>query len=167
MLGSSVVYLGLVTAAVGLVRVVKPIRWLRVGTRRRGLGVAGAGVLLACTGQTLIAIRNFGQPPPRIIQDAIRAYTSIHDIATHSTFVSLADDAPREVVDGTIVRRPPGPRETLTPGTFRKALPPGYALAAMNDIITPDGSGGSCLPTVPPRADRLPPTGGSSTQAAP
>jgi hypothetical protein len=203
MLGSAVVYLGLVTAAVGLVCVVKPIRRLGIATRRRGLGVAGAGVLLACIGlilpvqesrvtrietrldefvpvwqfrevhtihvdappsrvfeatkrvrpdeiflfRTLIAIRNFGQPPPRIIQDAIGAYTSIHDIATHSTFVSLADDAPREVVDGTVVGRPPGPREPLTPGIFGKPLPPGYALAAMNYIITPDGSGGSNVST--------------------
>jgi len=97
--------------------------------------------------QTLIAIRSFGQPPPRIIQDAIGKYTSLHDIATHSTFVSLADDGPREVVDGTIVRRPPGPRETLTPDMFRKSLPTGYALAAMNYLITPDGSGGSWVST--------------------
>jgi hypothetical protein len=35
--------------------------------------------------RTLIAIRAFGPPPPRIIQDATKAYESLHDIATHST----------------------------------------------------------------------------------
>jgi hypothetical protein len=159
MLGSAVVYLGLITAAAGLVCVVKPMRRLRVTTRGRGLGVAGAGVLLAAIGlmlpvseshvaraetrldefvpvwqfreihtidiaapparvfeaikrvrpdeillfRTLIAIRSGGQPPPRSIRDAIGAYESLHDIAIHSTFINLADEAPRELVNGTVI----------------------------------------------------------------
>jgi len=203
MAGSAIVYLGLIVAAAGLALIVKPIRRLRVTTRRRGLGVAGAGVLVAAIGlvlpapesraaridsrldefmpvwqfsefhtidiaapparvfevmhrvrpdeiflfRTLIAIRSGGQPPPQSIQKATAAYESLHDIAIHSTFVVLADDPPRESVDGTIVGRPPGPCERLTPAIFQKALPPGYALAAMNTIVTPDGSGGSRVST--------------------
>jgi len=47
----------------------------------------------------------------------------------------------------TIVGRPPGPREPLTPAIFHKALPPGYALAAMSTRVTPDGAGGSVVST--------------------
>lgn len=97
--------------------------------------------------RTLIAIRNAGQPPPQIIQDATQKYESLYDIATHSTFVVLADDPPREFVLGTVVGWPPGPRQPLTPDFFRKPLSPGFALAAMNCIVTADGSGGSIIST--------------------
>jgi len=96
---------------------------------------------------TLIAIRGGGRPLPPAVQKATASYESLHDIAIHSTFVSLADDPPRESVVGTIVGRPPGPREPLTPVIFQKALPPGYALAAMNTLVTPDGAGGSLVST--------------------
>lgn len=203
MVGSAIVYLGLVMVVAGLALVAKPIRRLRVPTRRRAFGVAGVGALVTVAGlilpapesrvthvqtrldefmpvwqfselhaidvaapparvfevmnrvrpdeillfRTLIAIRSLGQPPPQSVQKAITAYESLHDIAVHSTFVVLADDPPRETVDGTIVGRPPGPREPLTPAIFHKALPPGYALAAMNTIVTPNGSGGSRVST--------------------
>jgi hypothetical protein len=97
--------------------------------------------------RTLIAIRGAGQPPPQNVQNAITSYTSLHDIAVHSTFVALANDPPRESVDGTIVGGPPGPRVPLTAAIFKKALPPGYALAAMNTLVTPDGAGGSIVST--------------------
>jgi len=203
MVGSAIVYLGLVIALAGLAAVVKPIRRLGIGTRRRGAGVAGAGMVLAFAGlllpatesrathvqthldefmpvwqfrevhtidvaatparvfevmnrvrpdeiflfRTLIAIRNGGQPLPPSVQKATTSYESLHDIAIHSTFVMLADDPPRESVVGTIVGRPPGPREPLTPATFHEALPPGYALATMGTLVTPDGSGGSRVST--------------------
>lgn len=197
MFGSAVVYAGLIIALAGMALVVKPIRRLRVPTRRRAIGIAAAGLSLAGIGmilpvsesrvtraanhldefvpvwqfgefhtidvaapparvfeaikqtrpddiflfRTLIAIRSVGQPPPQVIQDAIRRYESLYDIATHSTFVVLADDPPHEFVLGTVVGWPPGPRPTLTPDFFRKPLPPGFALAAMNCVVTPNGSG--------------------------
>ncbi|OFW11248.1 MAG: hypothetical protein A3H96_25765 [Acidobacteria bacterium RIFCSPLOWO2_02_FULL_67_36] len=203
MAGSAIVYLGLVIALAGLVTVVKPVRRLGLTTRRRGAGVAGAGVLLAVIGlilpapesraahvrthldefmpvwqfsevhtihvaapparvfevmnrvrpdeiflfRTLIAIRGGGRSLPPSVQKAAASYESLHDIAIHSTFVALADDPPRESVVGTIVGRPPGPREPLTPAIFHKALPPGYALAAMSTRVTPDGAGGSVVST--------------------
>ena len=202
MIGSAIVYLGLVIALAGLVLTVKPIRRLGMVTRRRGVGVAGAGVLLAGIGLilpasesrvthvqtrldefmpvwqfseshtiniaapparvfevmnrvrpdeiflflTLIAIRGGGQPPPPSVQKATASYTSLHDIAIHSTFVALADDPPRESVIGTIIGGP-RPRVPLTPAIFQQELPPGYSLAAMNTLVTPDGSGGSIVST--------------------
>ena len=203
MIGSTIVYLGLVTVLAGLAIVVKPLRRLRVATRWRGFVVAAAGVFLAGIGlalpapesrvayahtrldefmpvwqfnevhtievaapparvfqvmnrvrpdevflfRALIAIRGGGQPLPPSVQQATASYESLHDIAIHSTFVSLADHPPRESVIGTIVGRPPGPREPLTPAMFQRALPPGYALAAMNTLVTPDGAGGSLVST--------------------
>jgi hypothetical protein len=40
--------------------------------------------------------------------------------------------------------RTPG---TLTPRVFQTDLPPGFALATMNFLVTPDGSGGSLVST--------------------
>ena len=65
------------------------------------------------------------------------------DLATKTTFVWLADDAPHELVVGTVVMAPAGTRGTLTPDVFRRTLPPGFALATMNFLVTPDGHGGS------------------------
>ena len=159
MFGSAVVYAGLIVAIAGVALVVKPIRRLRVPTRRRAIGVAATGLLLAGIGLilpvsesrvtraanrldefmpvwqfgefhsidvaapparvfdaikktrpdemflfgTLIAIRSAWQPAPQVVQDAAQQYQSLYDIATHSTFVVLADDPPREFVLGTVV----------------------------------------------------------------
>ncbi len=203
MFGSAIVYSGLVIALAGLALVVKPIRRLRVRTRWRGLGVAGAGLLLAGIGlilptsesrvtrmetrldefapvwqfhevhtiavaappaqvfeaiervradeiflfRTLIWIRNCGEPVPQNILDAGAHGESLIDVALHTTFVRLAEDAPRELVVGTVVGAPPGTRGRLTPEVFQKPLPPGFALATMNFIVKTDGSGGSLVST--------------------
>jgi hypothetical protein len=55
MIGSAIVYSGLILAAAGVVLVVKPIQRLRVRTRARGFMVAGAGVLLGGVGLILPA----------------------------------------------------------------------------------------------------------------
>jgi hypothetical protein len=59
----------------------------------------------------------------------------------------LADDAPREIVVGTMVIAPPGSDCDLTPQMFKTALEPGYALAAMNFLVAPDGPNGSLVST--------------------
>lgn len=55
MIGSVIVYSGLIIALAGLVLLVKPIGRLRVWTRTRRLAIAGAGVTLAGTGFILPA----------------------------------------------------------------------------------------------------------------
>jgi len=96
---------------------------------------------------TLIWIRSGGQPPPNNVLNATKRFQSLIDVATHSTFVYLADDAPREFVVGTVVGWPPGVRGTITPEMFQKPLPPGFALATMNFVVTSDGERGSVVST--------------------
>ncbi|MEO8035998.1 MAG: hypothetical protein ABI837_16300 [Acidobacteriota bacterium] len=72
------------------------------------------------------------------------------EVATKSGFIWLADDAPHEMVVGTVVVAPPGTRRGkrgLTPDVFQKTLPPGFAIATMNFLVTPDARGGSRVTT--------------------
>jgi hypothetical protein len=203
MLGSAIVYFGLLIATAGLVLLVKPLRRLRGMTRMPGLSLAGTGVLLAGSGlilpasesripgvqtrlddfapvwqfrefhtievaapparvfeaikrvrpdeillfRTLIAIRGCGQPMSQSMQSAAGKYESLIDIATHSTFVVLADEGPRELVIGTVVGAPRGWREARTRELFQKPLPAGFSLATMNFLVTSDGSSGSLVST--------------------
>jgi len=96
--------------------------------------------------RTLTWIRRGGRQAPESILNAGEREPLI-DVALHNGFVSLADDPPKELVVGTVVVHPPGARGTLTPETFRAKLPPGYALAAMNFIVTPDGPNAALVST--------------------
>jgi hypothetical protein len=96
--------------------------------------------------RTLTWIRRGGRPSPPSILNA-GADESLIDLATRTSFISLADDAPRELVVGTIVGAPPGARIELRPEIFRTTLPDGYALAAMNFRIEPDGDSASIVTT--------------------
>lgn len=69
------------------------------------------------------------------------------DVATSSGFVRLAEDVPRELVIGTVVAAPRGVRGKLTPEIFQKPLPSGFAIAAMNFLVTPIGSNRSLVST--------------------
>lgn len=95
---------------------------------------------------TLTWIRRGGRPLPNSILDAAGREPLI-DVALRSGFVLLADEAPRELVIGTVVVAPPGTRGSLTPDVFRKSLPPGFALATMNFFLQPDGPNASLLST--------------------
>ncbi|HYC61216.1 MAG TPA: hypothetical protein VEK79_16795 [Thermoanaerobaculia bacterium] len=87
--------------------------------------------------RTLTWIRRCGRDlPPGILNPG---EASLIDVATSTTFIFLAADAPRELAVGTIIARSQ-PRE-LTPQLFRETLPPGFTLAAMNFIVRPDGAG--------------------------
>jgi hypothetical protein len=89
----------------------------------------------------LTKIRRGGRPGPESILNAPEEKPLL-DVATQSGFIYLANDAPREVVVGTavIVPRPRSGRP-LTPEVFHRQLPPGFALAAMNFLVAPDGKG--------------------------
>ncbi len=96
--------------------------------------------------RTLTWIRRGGRSLPEGILNAGKD-KSLIDVATQSGFRTLAEDAPRELVIGTVVKRPEGPSVRLGEDVFRKPLPPGYAIAAMNFLITPNASGGSTVST--------------------
>lgn len=95
---------------------------------------------------TLTWIRRGGRALPESILNAGDT-AALLDVATRSGFVYLADDAPKEVVIGTLVVAPPRARGALTPATFKTVLPPGFAIAAMNFLVTPDGPEGSHVST--------------------
>jgi hypothetical protein len=96
--------------------------------------------------RALTWIRRGGRPlPPGILNAG--SQEPIVDVATRGGFVILADDAPRELVLGAIVAAPRGPRTPLTADRFRQPFPDGFALAAMNFRITPDGAGSSIVST--------------------
>lgn len=92
--------------------------------------------------RTLIAIRRCERPGPESIMNAPENKPLL-DVATQTTFLYLADDAPREIVVGTVISAPrdiPKP-EKLTPEMFQKELPRGVVLATMNYLITSDATG--------------------------
>ena len=93
---------------------------------------------------TLTWIRRFGRPAPRSIMNA--GHEPLIDVALKGGFTLLAEEAPRELVVGTMVVAPPGPRVARTPALFASP-PPGAALATMNFLVTPDGAGGTWLST--------------------
>jgi len=90
-------------------------------------------------------IRRGGRKLPQSILNAGNT-TPLLDVATKGGFIYLADDAPTELVIGTMVIAPRGQRP-LTPQSFRTALGPGYALAAMNFLVEPDGPNASIVTT--------------------
>lgn len=63
------------------------------------------------------------------------------DVATRSDFVWLANEPPRELVVGTAVIAPRGAGKCIPPEAFLQPLPRGYAIAAMNFAIRPEGNG--------------------------
>jgi hypothetical protein len=96
--------------------------------------------------RALTWIRRGGRAtPPSILNAGNRE--SLIEVATSSGFVRLAESMPHELVIGTVVIAPEGARGTLTPQVFQQRLPPGFALAAMNFLVTPDGAGGSVVVT--------------------
>lgn len=96
--------------------------------------------------ETLTWIRRGGRhAPPSILNAAGR--TSLIDIATENGFVRLVDDPPRELVVGTVVLAPRGAPGALTAALFQRPLPPGFALATMNFLVTPDGANRSVVTT--------------------
>lgn len=204
MIAVACVYAGLALALLGLLAVARPVRRLRLPTRRRAAAVLAAGLALVALGwtlpaperrvaaprtaldaylpayqfhelhalhvaappaavwraihevtadeirlfQTLTAIRRFGRPGPESILNVPEG-RPILDVATRTTFMTLASVPEREVVVGTVVAAPDGwrRREAATPEAFRALVGPGFARAAMNFAVAPDGRGGTLLST--------------------
>jgi hypothetical protein len=98
--------------------------------------------------RTLIAIRRCGRPGPESIMNAPENKPLL-DVATQTTFIYLADEAPREIVVGTVIAPPRGIHAPakLTAEIFQKTLPPGVVLATMNYLVAPDSGGGSNVST--------------------
>jgi hypothetical protein len=98
--------------------------------------------------RTLTSIRRFGRPGPESILDA-PGKQPLLDVATRTSFLLLAEDPDREVVVGTLVVAPAGfrPRGRPTPDDFQRLSDPGFAKAAMNFRVEPDGAGGSHVTT--------------------
>ena len=95
--------------------------------------------------RTLTWIRRGGRPVPESILNAGNRDPLI-DVALRGGFERLADDPPRELVIGTVVAVPAGAADTLTPQLLLNP-PPGYAVAAMNFLVVPDGPNGSLVST--------------------
>jgi hypothetical protein len=91
-------------------------------------------------------IRRGGRKLPESILNAGDS-APLLDVATRGGFIYLADEAPRELVVGTVVLAPRGGRGVLTPETFKSRLAPGFVLAAMNFLVTPDGPSASLVST--------------------
>jgi hypothetical protein len=90
--------------------------------------------------RTLTTMRRFGRPAPESILNAPDT-KPILDVATAGGFVYLAQDAPKEIVVGTVVMAPRGTRGKLTAERFRQPFGPGFALATMNFAVVPEGAG--------------------------
>lgn len=98
--------------------------------------------------RTLVAIRRCGTTGPESILNPPEQQPLL-DVATRTTFILLTDDAPREIVVGTVIAAPREARATgkLEPDLFRKRLRPGVALATMNFLVAPNGRAGSTVTT--------------------
>ena len=98
--------------------------------------------------QLLTRMRRFGRSGPESILNAPDR-APVLDVATRTGFIVLADDAPREFVVGTVVIAPPGWQrsDAATPEAFKALHDMGFAIAAMNFHIVPDGTGGTTIST--------------------
>lgn len=82
-------------------------------------------------------IRRLGRPGPESILNAPDRLPLL-EVATRSGFLWLADDPGRELVVGTVVRKPPGAGQPADAAAFRALSGPGFAVAAMNFRLLPD-----------------------------
>src|SRR5882724_5653335 len=170
MLDSYFVYLGFVLAVAGLISLLRPLRFLYIRTRRLALAVVVFGILMsvatalipygehrpATAGTKLdewmprsqVAIRRCGPTGQESILNPPEEQPLL-DVATRTSFILLSNDAPREIVVGTVISAPREARAAgkLEPDLFRKNLRPGVALAAMNFLVAPNDRAGSTVTT--------------------
>lgn len=92
--------------------------------------------------RTLTWIRRFGRPGAEGILNA-PPHDPLLDVAIRTSFLLLAEEPNREFVVGTIVFGPPGWRKRIRPSPeiFKAIREPGFALAAMNFVVSDAGPG--------------------------
>jgi hypothetical protein len=96
--------------------------------------------------RTLTWIRRGGRAVPQNILNAGTREPLI-DVATRSTFALLADQPPQEIVIGAVVLAPAGTTLADRRRVFDGPAPPGFAVATMNFLVTPDGPNASRVST--------------------
>ena len=97
--------------------------------------------------RTLTWIRRFGRKGPESILTAPEQMPLL-DVATRTTFMQLALEPPTELVVGTLVAKPASRNGTPhTPAELVALALTGFAKAAMNFHVEPDGHGGSIIST--------------------
>ena len=94
--------------------------------------------------RTLTSIRSPGRSDISILNAPEKM--PILEVATSTTFLTLAEEPNRELVVGTIVVAPGG-RPRLSPAEFAALEQPGFAKAAMNFRIEDEGGGWSRVTT--------------------
>jgi hypothetical protein len=203
-MGVFLMYTGLLAGFLGGVSLLKPLRFLGLGNRRRAAAAVGVGGLLVAAAAafpaplrrmpTKSSLLDLYLPywqfaerheirvhaPAGRTYDAVRQVTAreirlfrtltwlrsprlpgterrqsilnappdrpILDVATASGFFVLAEEPGREIVLGTLVIVPEGPRR-LTPEEFATLDRPGYAKAAINFRVEDLGGGWSRVVT--------------------
>lgn len=98
--------------------------------------------------RTLVWMRRLGRAGPESILNP-PADTPILEVAIQTWFLLLAEEPEREIVVGTLVVAPPGrrPKDHPTAEDFKALSSPGFALAAMNFVVEPEGPNGCVLTT--------------------
>lgn len=96
--------------------------------------------------RTLTWIRRGGRALPEGLLNA-SSKRPLLDVATHSGFIYLANDPPKEIVIGTVVVAPRGQHVAVTPELFKTPLPPGFAVGVMNFVVAPEGPNASRVTT--------------------
>ena len=91
-------------------------------------------------------LRRFGRRLPPGIQH-VPDGMPVLDAALAGGGVLLADAPPREIVFGLLVIGRERLARPLTADAFTQATGPGFARAAMNFLVEPDGAGGSLVTT--------------------
>ena len=98
--------------------------------------------------RTLTWIRHLGRRGPEGILKAPEKMPLL-DVATHTSFMLLAEEPDREIVLGTLVGAPKGwrPKKDPTPDDFKALHEPGFALGAINFRVEDTANGETLLTT--------------------
>jgi len=97
------VYAGLITAAAGLLSLLRPIRWLRIPTRLRALKVLVAGALIAVVGARLPAPLRAQSPQGSLLDGFVPRYqfNEVHSIDVRappdSVYAAITKVTAREI----------------------------------------------------------------------